>query len=191
MDGNRNIGQHIKCNKCNKSFNKAELSKHKENSSCSNNIVCRKCNAICISQADLRKHMADDHEEERSREVCKHWKAGNCFRGQRCMFSHAGHQDKSDSSIRASNTPCRNGRNCAWLDRGHCKFAHEERGHGARQAQSQGQSRSQRRSEQMCWENENCRRNFCPYKHLSGADFPNHRMNQNSRRPQVWGNSNQ
>ena len=193
MDRNTNSGQHVKCNQCNKRFSRDELAKHKQSSSCradSNNIICRKCNAICISNNDLRKHMADDHENEKSREVCKHWKAGSCFRGDRCMFSHVGYQNKAGSSNRTSRTPCRNGRNCSWQDRGHCKFGHEENSQGTRQPQSR-QSGKQSGTDKICWDNENCRRNYCSYKHLSMTDFPYMRINQNQRRPTVWGNSNQ
>ena len=181
VDTPRYTGQQNNCNHCNKSFSRVELNRHIQNDSCrsgTRNITCKQCNAICISQDDLRKHIADDHENTRSREVCRHWKAGNCFRGDRCMFAHVGYQDKSGASNSVSSTPCRNGRNCSWLERGHCKFGHRGSGEGARQSQSR-QSSSQRRSEKMCWDNENCRKNFCSYKHVTRTDFPNIGMNQN------------
>ena len=49
MDTSSNSGQHLKCDQCNKSFTRAELNKHKQNSSCQKdcrNIICRKCKAI-------------------------------------------------------------------------------------------------------------------------------------------------
>ena len=176
-------------------FSKEDLKKHKQNNSCTKrdrNIICRNCNAVCISQADLKKHMKDDHEEENSRVVCKHWKAGKCFKGDQCKFAHVGYRagQESNSTRKESITPCRNGRSCSWLARGRCTFGHnEERSQGGRQPQSRREG-NHIRSEQMCWHNENCRRNHCPYKHTSTTDFPNLRISQ-GQRPQVWNNGRQ
>ena len=203
MDTNGVRGPPVKCVRCKKNFNKDDLKKHNQNGSCTQqnkNIICRNCNAVCISQADLRKHMKDDHDEENSREVCKHWKAGNCFKGDQCKFAHVGHRSGQvlNSTRRDSMAPCRNGRECAWLQRGRCNFGHseqrsqghsEQRSQGMRQSQ-EGRSGNQIRSEQMCWLNQNCTRNFCRYKHTTVTDFPNLTMNQNQR-PQVWNNSRQ
>ena len=148
--------------------------------------MCRKCRAICISNDDLKKHIADDHEEDISKEVCKHWRAGHCFKVAQCNFAHVGYQDKAGTS-RASTTAFRNSSSCAWLKRGKCIFRHQEqRSHEVgRTEQSQAGA-----TDQMCWHGENCRRNMCRFKHLSRQDFPDLRNNQ-SQRPQIWNNSRQ
>ena len=199
MDRNGAAGSFVKCHKCNKNFNREGLRRHNENGGCKQGpqnptFVCNKCNAVCINILDLRKHKKEDHdEEEKSKEVCRHWRSGNCFRGNSCKFSHVGFQSTSDltrSGTTAASKPCRNGNSCIWLARGKCHFRHqEERGQDTRQNQSR-QSNNQSRSEQICWYNENCKRNPCPFKHMSSKDFPNLSRNQNQRIP-VWNNGNQ
>ena len=110
----------IECDRCNKKVNKVDMRNHKKNGLCTpekRQIICHQCRAICISNNDLKKHMADDHEEDVSKEVCKHWRAGHCLKGSQCKFAHVGYQDKAGTS-RASTTQCINGSSCAWLARG-------------------------------------------------------------------------
>ena len=135
MGTDDNSQQVLDCDWCHKKVNKVDIRNHKKNGSCTpdkRQIVCRQCRAICTSNDDLKKHIADDHEEDISKEVCKHWRAGHCFKGSQCKFKHVGYQEKAGTS-RASTTPCRNGSSCAWLKRGKCKFTHqEERSKGVR-----------------------------------------------------------
>ena len=193
-------GSFVKCNGCKKNFNRESLRKHNKNGGCGQEpqnptLVCNKCNAVCISVTDLRKHIRSDHDEEKSRQVCRHWRAGNCLRGERCDFSHVGFQTTSDSTTNtttgASKT-CRNGSSCGWLARGKCHFSHQDtRQTNNGQFGNQGrQAEAQNRSERICWYNENCNRNPCPFKHLSMTDFPNLPRSQNPR-IQVWNNGKQ
>ena len=196
MDTNEIEHQLYECDKCHKKINRGDIRSHKKNGACNSEqrqIVCNKCRAICISKDDLKKHIADDHYKDTSKEVCKHWKAGNCFKGARCNYAHVGYQDKEVTS-RASTTPCRNGSSCAWLARGKCNFRHQEERHQEagqrRQEARQSQQSQSGASNQMCWNRENCRRSFCRFKHLSRQDFPEIRNNQ-SQSPQVWSGSRQ
>ena len=170
------------------------MRRHKQNGSCTQhrNIICRKCKAVCTNQADLRKHIKDDHEDEKSREVCKHWKAGNCFKGDQCKFAHVGYRNVQDisSTRRESIAPCRNGSSCAWLERGRCKFEHSRQSNQGDRQYGIRQNGNQIGSQQMCWQNQNCRRNSCPYKHTTMSDFPSLRTNQRQRN-QAWKNGRQ
>ena len=91
-----------------------------------------KCELICKSKADLIRHERLEHEEmeqEVSREVCPHYRRGNCYKGDNCNKSHVGYQhetaSKSTSQRSSSWTPaCNKGEGCSWLARGACKFFH-------------------------------------------------------------------
>ena len=63
------------------------------------NLSCSECGLISKSEAEIKKHMKDDHEDEdvRSREVCRHYQRGNCNRGNNCKFAHVGFQQQSTS----------------------------------------------------------------------------------------------
>ena len=63
-------------------------------------------------------------EVVKSKEVCFHWRRGHCSKGDRCRFSHVGHQNK-DTTKTAKRTPaCSNGSACQWLKTGSCSFFH-------------------------------------------------------------------
>ena len=66
---------------------------------------CTICGMIADSEDNLRRHMKNEHRNEtvRSRVVCRHWKRGNCWKGNGCMFSHVGSQVKSNSTQGATN----------------------------------------------------------------------------------------
>ena len=176
MDRNGTPSIHVKCHKCNKTFSRDGLRRHNENGGCkqlNKTIVCNKCDAICTSVPDLRKHIREDHGDEKSKEVCHQTSSG-----------------PTSSATTGSSKPCRNGRDCVWLARGKCHFRHQGEGSQDTRETQTRQSDKQGRSEQICWYNENCRRNPCPFKHLSLSDFPNLNKNQNPR-IQVWNNRNQ
>ena len=195
------VGSFVQCDKCKKNFNREGLRRHNANGGCRHvpkkqTLVCNKCNAVCISISDLRKHTMEDHNEERSREVCRHWKEGKCFRGESCKFSHVGFQTTSGSTRSATtgaSNPCRNGSTCVWLARGKCHFDHQREGTQDTRQNQHRWSETQIRSERICWYNESCRRNPCPYKHIShgsNTDFPSLSRNQ-PQRIQVWNNRSQ
>ena len=65
--------------------------------------------------------------QERSLEVCKHWRRGRCDWGSSCNFSHVGCQDTSRperQSTGSASIICRNGPTCSFLARGRCNFQH-------------------------------------------------------------------
>ena len=87
-----------KCNKCNLKFTIQGLRRHKP--MCHGNkkeFDCPDCGMIFTSTNDVKKHQDEDHKMEavRSREVCFHWRRGNCFKGDSCRFSHVGRQNLS------------------------------------------------------------------------------------------------
>ena len=126
----------VKCPSCKNSFTKDTLKIHTDKGKCrpgGGKLVCTECKAICISDEDLRSHMRQDHDDVRARQVCIHYRKGNCRRGDICPYAHVGHQDSipvrsSTTSMSPTTKPCRNGENCVWKSRGRCNFYHKEVG---------------------------------------------------------------
>ena len=190
--------QTVKCNKCRKDFTNFGIKRHRQNCHGGEKFICPKCGMVEKTAKEIKNHMQSEHEHieerERSREVCWHWRQGNCFRGNSCHFSHVGHQKSSTSTIDPStNTKtCHNGQRCQWKEKGECRYFHQgigvqkpQRLHGL-QGRRQGpggnheahQQRAQ--SRQMCRWNKNCfRKESCKFAHTTTRDFP-----QNPRRNQ-------
>ena len=148
---------------------------------------------------EIKNHMQSEHEHieqrETSREVCWHWRQGNCFRGDNCHFSHVGHQKSlnitRDASTKAKT--CKNGQNCRWKERGECQYFHH--GIGVQKPQGvhrlQGERQGQRgnheayepaQRRQMCRWNDNCfRKETCKFAHTAQRNF--HQNSRNQPRP--------
>ena len=91
---------------------------------------------------EMKKHMKDDHDEdgkEVSREICPHYRRGNCFKGDRCNRSHAGYQQENISQSTSKKSPtrtttsdwtpaCKHGDDCSWMAKGRCMFFHRNVG---------------------------------------------------------------
>ena len=143
------------------------------------------------------------------REVCKHWKRGNCSWGSECNFSHVGRQEKTSPEQKSTNnarTACRNGPSCRFLARGKCSFdhhmhrvhntreprnaGHNDREHqGARQDRNLGQGRRQKDDRAPCRFGRDCDRVLnCPYIH-SPADFPMYNQSHGFRATKRTGNN--
>ena len=64
----------------------------------------------------------------KSRIVCKHWRKGNCLKGDLCGFSHVGKQNHTESvttNKTSTRVPaCSNGPSCEWLSKGSCSYFH-------------------------------------------------------------------
>ena len=115
------------CNKCKENFTSQGLKRHKQNCQGVNNYIeCPECGEMCRGRNVLKKHSDKEHPivVERSNEVCRHWRRGHCHKGDRCAFSHVGHQDNSAAPKRAKVPVCRNGSDCDWLRRGICSYSH-------------------------------------------------------------------
>ena len=183
------------CKHCSKQFTKPGLRRHINKGECQkkkDEFNCGECGLICMSANDLRQHMNNDHEQDRTREVCRHYRRGNCLRGSNCKFAHVGHQNTSQSAEQ-TNRPnnCRNGDDCRWFARGKCKFNHQGRQNNF--AQSSQSTRAphgnmSNESGRQCWYLNNCRRTpNCPYRHTSMTDFPSL---PRAQRPPVWSTNN-
>ena len=85
------------CNKCNETFTHQGLKRHKPKCQSGKKFIeCHQCGEMVNGTDKLKKQKEREHTREalRSKEICYHWKRGNCFKGNTCLFSHAGFQNK-------------------------------------------------------------------------------------------------
>ena len=129
----------------------------------------------------------DEDKRERSKEVCYHWRRGNCTRGSSCGFSHVGKQDTPRPQTQVtSKTPCRNGPTCTFQSRGRCRFAHQpNKRHQGDQNRNRDTSRQGSRPQsvrEQCKFGRDCDRvpNW-PFLH-SQMDFPQYNKFQGFRK---------
>ena len=119
-----------KCDKCEELFTYQGLKRHKQNChTVQKYYECPECSQICSSPNALKEHQDEDHAMEvvKSREVCYHWRRGNCFKGDSCRFSHVGQQNRNSISTSRTSTRmpvCSNGSACEWLSKGSCSYYH-------------------------------------------------------------------
>ena len=194
-----------KCTKCDKRFTRFGLRRHIQQ--CHGNkveiITCKKCELICKSMANMKKHMKEDHDEEGrevSREVCPHYRRGNCYKGDQCTRSHVGYQHETTSKLTSQTstsswTPaCKHGIECEWMAKGNCMFFH--RGVGVqnlgRKAQ-QSPSQTRERQKRPCRFGSRCDRiESCSWSHnnnqTSTVDF-RHPTKRNQQTRQLGGRS--
>ena len=119
------------CSNCNKNFTDNGLKRHQQNChGASKKFDCPECGMILESSKDVKTHRDVEHEyvPVKSRVVCRHWRRGNCLKGDRCGFSHVGKQssnEKESTSRTTTKVPeCSNGPSCDWLARGCCSYFH-------------------------------------------------------------------
>ena len=118
------------CNKCDAKLTIQGLRRHKPTCHGKKEFDCPDCGMIFSSNNGVKKHQDEEHKMEtvRSREVCFHWRRGNCVKGNLCRFSHVGSQNHSRTIH--TNTPntrvplCKNGASCDWLAKGSCSYFH-------------------------------------------------------------------
>ena len=194
----------VQCPSCKNNFATGALKKHIQKGKCSPKATGN----------GMRNHPRADHRDEsRSKTVCRHWKRGNCLKGDTCMFAHVGFQDNAqakhfitrNASVVGtppnSKTSCRNGQSCVWLAQNRCNYLHKDQnqplreghlGHqGGWQVQRGQQGGHQRGqlggqqplSDSECWYQERCRRPACHFNHNSLSDFPNLPNPRNKRIP--------
>ena len=202
---------------CQKKFISSDmLAKHVKNTHFGHQrSVCTKCGEMLDNPNNMTKHMKTcgkgygDNKSEERREVCKHWKRGNCSWGSECNFSHVGRQEKTSPEQKSTNnarTACRNGPTCSFLARGKCSFdhhmhkvhnnrehgntRHNDREHqGVRQDQNKGQGRKQKADRAPCRFGRDCDRVLnCPYIH-NLEDFPIYNQSQGFRATKRPGNN--
>ena len=100
--------------------------------------TCGKCEMIFNSKQEMMSHVASCKQKEnnmfeKSKEVCRHWRRGNCNKGDSCGFSHVGHQLMNSPEHRFTKetsfvTACKHGPSCAWLAMGSCSYFHKNVG---------------------------------------------------------------
>ena len=124
----------VQCPSCKQNFAQGALKKHTTRGKCKLQITVRfagtDCNLVSNNAGATRKHMREEHMEinTRSREVCRHYRRGNCLKGDSCTFSHVGAQILFQHEINSTQTTtrrCWNKEKCVWLQRGGCHFFHE------------------------------------------------------------------
>ena len=121
--------KYVSCKKCDQKFTNLSMRRHKEVCKGKLEFDCPECGVIYSSSVLVKKHYDNEHKfnQVESREVCFHWRRGNCTR-MNCRFAHVGHQaSRSSPSARSSNTrvpACKNGISCEWLKKGNCSYFH-------------------------------------------------------------------
>ena len=189
----------VKCHKCHDKFTRFGIKRHTDTcKEAQNNVyACSMCAHRGSSIQEVKKHQADTHSDEVievSKEVCKHWRKGNCFKGNNCLYSHVGYQQKvnsNDTPKQNTNswTPvCRHGEGCSWLSRGNCRYFHK--GVGVQKPASGKsiirpslpQGRQDSRKQKMCHFDRKCTNTMCQFKHSSDKGFPQQR---GQNRPQT------
>ena len=200
----------VTCNKCNQTFTRFGMDRHR--SQCqknTKNYKCSECGLLGATANEIKKHMDNHHKEiqEVSREVCYHYRRGNCFKGDRCNFSHVGFQENNKSSstwgqvtARKWTPACTQGDGCSWLARGACRYFHK--GVGVQKPAGQSLQRpeegTQRRPNQTnsqgtggqgrrpCRFGRSClKKETCGFSHVSNSEQgfpPLTRENQHLRR---------
>ena len=205
------VPQVCKKSDCIKEFiSSGALQKHMKSSHFGNQrSVCANCGEISDIKG-MKKHMEfcnkrdnlNKDSQERSKEICHHWRRGFCKRGNSCGFSHVGKQDSPRSEDKTTrDTPCRNGPSCSFLARRRCNFDHHEEGRhqkgqsrqgNARRpnpATGTGQGRNQQDRRPLCRYQGDCDRvPNCPNIH-NMADFPQYDHSQGFQRTNRRGNN--
>ena len=112
---------------------------HRKDNHPNDKFSCTHCEMIFKSEIEMKKHTKSckdnnlSFESEKSKVVCRHWRRGNCTRGDACGFSHVGHQLTPNSEVRSTKptdyTPaCKHGLSCKWLAKGSCSYFHNNVG---------------------------------------------------------------
>ena len=123
----------VPCQKCEKVFTNFAIRRHKEVCKGAKEFDCPECGMVCSSPVAMKKHYDNEHKLEpvKSREVCYHWRRGNCIRTN-CRFAHVGHQNKNLSESTRKDTTkvpaCKNGAACDWLKKGKFSYFHAQVG---------------------------------------------------------------
>ena len=165
----------VNCSKCNQTFTRFGIKRHSDNCHEKRSInvySCAECGKRAHTLEEIKKHQKSHHAEviEVSKEVCKHWRNGNCYNGIRCRFSHVGHQNKNTSyptprpnTDNSRTAACKHGDSCSWLEKGTCRFFHK--GVGVQMPSRKSQVTS-KKSTVLCKHNQKCwNKSTCPYKH--------------------------
>ena len=159
---------------------------------------CSVCGDTADSFNAVKKHQAEVHAEVAyvSKEVCKHWRKGHCLKGNMCLYSHIGFQQKSisNSTPKTStsnwNPACHHGEGCSWLAKGNCRYFHKgvgvqkpaPKGPQSLQRQNQASGNQNVPQKKMCNFDGKCTNPVCRFKHSSDEGF---RSQRGQNRPQM------
>ena len=119
------------CTKCSQVFTRNGLRRHKAGCNGPNkDVECPECGELFKTEKGVKEHQENDHsmQQVKSRVVCKHWRRGNCFKGDLCGYAHVGRQSISDSKTTQETSTkvpaCKNGPTCEWLRKSTCSYFH-------------------------------------------------------------------
>ena len=178
---------------CRKEKNKGEKKRGQEK--VEKVYECPTCQEKFDSQYAVAKHIDVKHPmeaglgefQEVKRGACPFFKRGGCKKKDKCNMSH----EMKEVEV------CKNGPQCTFLARGHCRYSHgsaavkegaqggQGRGQGAlgrgQGGQGRGQGAGQDRGhhqggqdQRVCWDNTSCRREHCRFLHLEHAGRGGH-----------------
>ena len=179
----------VKCKKCQQSFTRFGIKRHSDKCHEKQPISlfsCSECGHRAKTAKEIKQHQANTHQQdvEVSKEVCKHWRNGHCFKGNQCQFSHVGYQKNkttsTPSTTRDWTAPCKHGDSCSWLEKGTCQFFHRGVGVQKPAVGRKGQhGKKHHDGLKMCHFNEKCyNKSTCPFKHTFVGDFHTQRRQQ-------------
>ena len=196
----------VNCNKCQNTFTRFGIKRHNETCTQTKTKVysCSICGHRGPSINDIKKHQAEHHTSEVvevSKEVCKHWRNGNCFKGESCLYSHAGYQKNGGTKSTSNPTPdnwtpaCHHGDGCSWLSKGNCRYFHKgvgvQKPAAKKSLQGPNQTRGGQsvRMQKKCHFDDRCTNNMCRFKHSTeknfsqqrGQNHPHRRITSNGR----------
>ena len=89
----------VSCKKCQNKFTKSAMRRHKEVCQGNQECDCPECGMVFTNTVAVKKHYDEKHKLQpfQSREVCYHWRRGNCTRIN-CRYAHVGNQINTESA---------------------------------------------------------------------------------------------
>ena len=121
-----------RCPECPAQFpTKEHLKSHMDRHQDEGEYPCFQCEINFNSKIEMDEHMRSDHGQfESQKKVCRHFRQGNCLKGNQCKFWHP--QTRYQSRQHNFSPACNRGPTCAFKAQNRCNYFHP--GIGVQQA---------------------------------------------------------